>query len=211
MSLTRLAVVVVLVVVAGVAARTMPLAEPAAALDLSALPHRLGEWSGADEPPPDDETLAILKADATLHRTYVDAAGAPVGLYAAYYARQRPGVSVHSPLHCLPGTGWEPLEVGTLPLSAAGSDANGSMRRMVVRKGRERALVLYWYSVNGRTTGSEVASKLLMLAGHARLQPGGASLVRIVVPANESLADAEAQALAFAGTLLPRWVDLQTD
>jgi EpsI family protein len=208
MSAIRLAIAALLVMAAGVAARTVPLTEPASALALSALPYDVDSWTGVDAPPLDDETLQVLKADATLHRTYVDAAGAPVGLYAAYYARQRPGVSVHSPLHCLPGTGWEPLEVSTVPLTAPSDGVAGSMRRMIVRKGRERALVLYWYSVNGRTTGSEVTSKLLMLAGHARFQPGGASLVRIVVPANDSIQDADAQARAFARAILPHWQGL---
>src|ERR671932_152695 len=65
--------------------------------------------------PFDEETERVLAADRYVNRTYA-AAGAPVGLYVAYYARQRPTVSIHSPLHCLPGTGWEPLAVTTLDI-----------------------------------------------------------------------------------------------
>lgn len=202
----RAFLVVVLLTVAGAVARTGT-GRAAGPVNLSALPLAIGRWEGVDSPPPDEETLAVLRADATLHRTYANGQAGPTMLYAAYYASQRPGVSLHSPLHCLPGTGWEPLEVSTAPLGGAGS-ADGTMKRMLVRKGHERALVLYWYSIGRRMTGSEISSKLLLLANNATRQPRGAALVRIVVPVVASADAAERQATAFARELLPHWTRL---
>ncbi len=137
-----------------------------------------------------------------LARTYRGPDLTPVGLYIAYYATQRPGVSIHSPLHCLPGTGWEALEVSTLPLSD-GERGTGTVRRMIVRKQRERALVVYWYSVHGRTIANEVVSKLTLMADSVRLHRSDAALVRIVVPIGHSVDAAERTAIAFARDLLP--------
>ena len=108
---------------------------------------------------------------------------------------------MHSPLHCLPGTGWEPLEVSTIRLAADG--AGGTVRRMIVRKQRERALVLYWYAVHGRTTASEITSKLTLLTGSIRLQRRDAALVRIVTPFDGRPGAADRKAAAFAQALLP--------
>ncbi len=167
---------------------------------LAQLPYQIGEWSGRDGEPFDAETLRILAADSYINRSYSDPRQSPASLYIAYYGRQKPGVSVHSPLHCLPGTGWEALDVATVPLPA------GDARRMIVRRNRDRAVVLYWYAIHGRTLASEAASKAWLLHDSIRLHRSDAALVRIVVPiagADGSSDAAERQALAFAHDVLP--------
>jgi EpsI family protein len=202
MSAVRVAIVVLVLLAAGLSTR--PAATPGVAADsgLSRIPYELAGWRGEDAPPPDAETRRALAADEILTRTYVRPDVATVGLYVAYYAQQRPGVSVHSPLHCLPGTGWEPLEVTTIPLSDDGGAA-AQARRMVVRKQRERALVLYWYSVGGRTIASELSSKVALLSDALRFRRGDASLIRVVVPLSGEDDAAERSATAFARDLLP--------
>lgn len=206
MSRVRLLVAIALIAGTGAlatAART-PGRVPAAALDR--LPYRLGEWQGRDAAALDGETLQVLGADAYLNRSYAGGAAAPVGLYIAYYAEPKPGVSVHSPLHCLPGTGWEPLEVSTIALRGAGGDDAAHVRRMIVSKNLDRALVLYWYAVHGRMLPGEVASKLWLLHDSLRFHRTDAALVRIVVPVGRdavSVDAAEQQGVGFVRDLLP--------
>src|SRR5262249_53441347 len=135
---------------------------------LDALPMSIADWRGEEAGPIDEETARILASDAYLNRVYDDGTQAPVGLYIAYYAMQRPGVSIHSPLHCLPGTGWEPLDVVTREIRRP-DGSTGELRRLVVRKARERAVVLYWYAVHGRMIGNEVVSKAWLLFDSLRL------------------------------------------
>ena len=172
------------------AARLAPLPPP---LAIDRLPWSFDGWRGSDAGDLDEESQRILAADAYINRTYTGAAGAPVGLYAAYYAMQRPGVSVHSPLHCLPGTGWEPTDVGSL----------GGFKRMVVRKDRQVAVVLYWYAIHGRTVGDELSSKAWLLHDSIRYHRSDAALFRVVVPVAGSVEAAEREGLAFARALLP--------
>jgi EpsI family protein len=169
---------------------------------LDTLPYRIDDWSGRDAEPLDEDTLRVLAADEYLNRNYTDgAAAAPVNLYVAYYGRQRPGVSIHSPLHCLPGTGWEPLDVATIDAPIAG----GAMRRMIVRRNRDRDVVLYGYGIHGRLLASEIASKAWLLHDSLRIGRSDAALVRIVVPlgAAGDAAAAEQRGLAFARDVLP--------
>jgi EpsI family protein len=192
-------IVLLLFATGGLAAATrMPTAAREA--HLARLPFQVGQWSGRDAEPFDPDTVRILAADSYLHRSYSDASRPPLGLYVAYYARQKPGVSVHSPLHCLPGTGWEALDVATVPL------AGGAARRMIVRHNRDRAVVLYWYAVHGRVLAGEVASKAWLLHDGIRFNRSDAALVRIVVPIADrdgSPDAAEREALAFAHDVLP--------
>jgi len=197
--MTRRALVVVIILAAtGLLAHAARRVHPIV-IDVSRLPYAVAGWTGRDDPPPDRDTLAVLSADALLNRTYTSRAGAPaaVGLYVAFYSEQKPGVSIHSPLHCLPGTGWEPVDVGVVDMTG------GTARRMVVRKNRDRALVLYWYAVHGRMLAGEVSSRLWLLHDSVRFGRSDAALVRIVVPVTSSLDSAERRAVSFARDVMP--------
>lgn len=197
--MSRTRAVVVLLLVGCTAALAAAARRPGATLKtpLAALPYQVDAWSGRDAGALDAETARILAADAYLNRTYADDSRAPVGLYIAYYGQPRPGVSIHSPLHCLPGTGWEPLDVKTLDVGP------GQARRLVVRKNLDRAVVLYWYAIHGRVLASELVSKAWLLHDSVRLGRSDAALVRIVVPVAGTPDAAERRALAFARDVLP--------
>jgi EpsI family protein len=200
MNRMRALVVLLLVASTGALGRAGRAADATRHVQLGALPYHIAGWSGRDAEPFDPETVRLLAADSYVHRSYTSPSQAPIGLYIAYYGRQRPGVSVHSPLNCLPGTGWEPLDVTDVRLGP------GEARRMIVRKNRDRAVVLYWYAVHGRVIAGEAASKAWLLHDHLRLRRSDAALVRIVVPiaGRDGTADvAERDALAFARDVLP--------
>jgi len=204
MSRGRAIAVVLMLFAAAAIARAAVQAPVSSRTNLSALPYTIDEWAGAEGAPIDAETLRILSADSVLNRTYTAADGGPVGLYVAYYAKQRPGVSIHSPLHCLPGTGWEAVDVSTVNMTAKGAATRAAIRRMIVRKNDQRALVLYWYALHGRMIAGEIASKVWLLADSLRLHRSDAALVRIVVPVGASLAAADERGVAFARELAPR-------
>lgn len=229
MSTARLIVIVILLASTAAVARSAHRGDRAVDPNLSALSYTIAGWSGTEGKPLDEETVSALGADAYLTRTYSEGAGVPVGVYIAFYGAQRPGVSVHSPLHCLPGTGWEPLDVRTVDVASFSATASGphprrelsltprlgfawprlgvaagaQVRRLVVRKNRDRALVLYWYAVHGRTIATEAMSKLWLLHDSIRLGRSDAALVRIVVPITGSVDAAERRGLAFTRDLLP--------
>jgi EpsI family protein len=166
-------------------------------------PRTIGAWHAGNDTPMDPDTARLLGADAYINRTYVQGGSTPVGLYVAYYGSQRPGVSIHSPLHCLPGTGWEPLSVATLDVTRPDGSA-GRVREMIVRKNLDRAVVLYWYEVHGRMIASELASKLLLLADSVRLHRSDAALVRVSVPVAGSADEAQQRAIAFVRDVIPQ-------
>ncbi|HEY7170487.1 MAG TPA: EpsI family protein [Vicinamibacterales bacterium] len=178
--------------------------KPGLWLGPSQLPLTLGDWQGREGGPLDAETMAVLKADGVINRVYArDTGRSPVDLYVAYYARQQPGVSIHSPLHCLPGTGWEVQSAGSVDLVSS-SGVAGEARKLIAQKNRDRALVLYWYSVHGRMVGSEAASRLYLLGDRLRLGRNDAALVRVVAPMDDGEEAAVGQAVGFIRDLLPQ-------
>jgi len=200
MSLIRASVVAALLLAtsAFTSVRTAPVRTLPA---MNSLPMTLGRWHGANAEPLDEATRRELGADAYVTRTYASAGAAPVGLYVAYYAQQRPTVSIHSPLNCLPGTGWEPLDVSTIDIGDA--TLARPARRMVVSKNLDRALVVYWYAIHGRVVANEIASKFWLLHDSLLSGRSDAALVRVTVPIESSVAPADSQLVAFARALVP--------
>ena len=202
MSAARLTIACLLVAATcAVAARAHAPAEGARVVE-SRIPLTLADWQGVEAGALDAETEQALGADLVVNRTYRSRDGVETGLYVAYYAQQRPGVSIHSPLHCLPGTGWDVMSNEVVSLGLP-DGRTGAVRRLVAQKASTRVMILYWYDIQGRVIANDLASRLYLLNGRIRSGRNDAALVRLVIPADHSLPEAQDRGMAFARALLP--------
>jgi len=179
---------------------------PASRAVFDTFPITLGGWRATIDPPMDEEILTVLGVDDYLSRVYYKPTGAAVGLYMGYYASQRQGDTIHSPLNCLPGAGWEPVSEGRLRIANVdGAGRDITVNRYVVRKGLDRHLVLYWYQSHGRVVASEYTSKMLLIHDAIRLNRTDGSLVRVIAPIPHGADGADAERLAeeFVRALFP--------
>jgi EpsI family protein len=153
-------------------------------------------WTGEDLPKMDSRVLAVLGVDDYMSRAYFGGDRSPIGLYVGYYKSQRQGDSIHSPLNCLPGAGWQPLAQGylTIPVSTSAREQSILVNRYVIQKGLDRQLVLYWYQSHGRVVASEYWSKFYLVRDALQLNRTDAALVRVVVPMMSNTDDAETNA-----------------
>ena len=185
-------------------AEELPPREPLSRLSMS-----IDQWNGRRDTDLTPEVLAVLGVDDYITRTYRRADSPLVGLYIGYHTSQRQGDTIHSPLNCLPGAGWEPLELGrkTIPVRSAedASPRNIDVNRVVIGKGLDRAVVLYWYQSHRRIVASEYWGKVYTVLDSVRYNRTDAAMVRIVVPVpdNVSMEMADAEATTFAQALFP--------
>lgn len=183
-------------------AEPTPIREP-----LASLPLTIGEWSGRPGAPLSEAILAVLRVDDHTSRVYLRGDTA-VGFYVGYHASQRQGASIHSPLNCLPGAGWLPVETAreglTVP-TAAGTPRAIEVNKVVIQRGVDRQLVLYWYQSHGRVVASEYWGKFYSVLDAIRYNRTDAALVRVTVPiaAGSDENDAHRAAVAFASELFP--------
>jgi len=193
-----------LLAAAGTVARADRYEEVAPRQPLSQLPMQIGDWTGVQQPPLSKAVLDVLRADDYLTRAYYAADKAVVGLYVGFWQSQRQGDTIHSPLNCLPGAGWEPVSRTTLPLPGSGHQ---TINRYVIQKGLERQLVLYWYQSHGRLVASEYWSKFYLIRDAVRLNRTDGAIVRVIAPiagtSLEAEQHAERTALRFVDVLLP--------
>ena len=173
-----------------------------------AFPLRIGSWQGQDTERLDARTLEVLGADDYLSRFYQKSQGL-VGFFIGYYETQRQGDSMHSPLNCLPGAGWQPIAKSYLPIhvtDASGRQSEITVNRYVIEKGLEQQVVLYWYQSHGRVIANEYRSKIFMVYDAARLNRSDAALVRVTSPrlsSDSGLQSAETRAVDFVKDVFP--------
>jgi EpsI family protein len=140
---------------------------------------RIAGFEGRNNPPLDDEVLAQLQPTSYIERTYTKT-DITADLFVAFYAQQRAGESMHSPKHCLPGSGWEIWDYGSLEIPVRGRPVK--INKYSISREGTRMIVLYWYESKGRIIASEYVGKML-LARDALLQNStAAAIVRIIVP-----------------------------
>ena len=153
---------------------------------LKEFPRQLGSWNqnGIDTQL-DEPTLKVLRASDYLLRDYRRTDGAAGNFYVGYYASQRDGATYHSPLNCLPGSGWNLTEPGRITITTpAGSSF--AANKYVVQNGSKRFAMIYWYQGRGRAVASEYWGKVYTVIDSVRLRRSDAAMVRITVPINES-------------------------
>ena len=185
---------------AGVKAqRALPLRSPLA----EAVPRQVLGFTGRDV------TLSAAEERVAGVTSYLvrffgstdSAATSGFSLYVGYYDRQTQGRTIHSPKNCLPGSGWEPL--ASRPETVTTAVGTVTVNRYLLQRGREQALVLYWYQGRGRVAWNEYLVKWDLLRDAALRRRSDEALVRVVVPVTGAQSDAAALAVRVAQTLVP--------
>ena len=177
--------------------------------DLSEFPETIGTWqrTGTDKIL-DDETMKVLRASDYLLRDFRKPAGTVANLYVGYYASQRTGATYHSPLNCLPGSGWILSEPGKATITLP-DGTSFIANKYVIQNGDFKSLMVYWYQGRGRNVASEYWCKVYTVFDSVRLRRSDGAMVRVTVPIGDSEQAAEQAAIEFASAaeaVLPQFV-----
>jgi EpsI family protein len=179
-------------------------------------PMDLAEWRGESADRFDQKVLAVLGVDEYISRIYTAPNRMPVGLYVGYYQSQREGDTMHSPLNCLPGAGWQPVKQARAVIRVATSlaprtgapvgERDIEVNSFVIQRGLDKQVVIYWYQSHGRVIPSEYWGKVYTVVDAIRLNRTDAAMVRITCPVGSAPGDearAEEAATTFSRALFP--------
>jgi len=178
---------------------------------LADLPLTLSDWTGQDYPEMATNIRNELGVDDYIDRSYYNkVSSASVSLYIGYYESQRDGKTIHSPQNCLPGAGWKPIKNDHVIIPIKRYEPI-KVNQLVIQKGVEKQIVVYWYHSHGRVIASEYWGKIYTVIDALRINRTDAALVRVISPirttGRESDADDEAfaenSATEFVQTLFP--------
>lgn len=180
---------------------------------LKDFPRQIGAWeqSGADEQF-NQETLAVLRASDYVLRNYRSADGRVVNFYVGYYASQREGATYHSPLNCLPGSGWVMSEPGKITIAPNGRPSFVA-NKYLIQNGAHKELLVYWYQGRGRAVASEYWGKVYTVLDSVRLRRSDGAMVRITTSVDneepaalQAALDRAAEMAANSSTILPEFI-----
>jgi EpsI family protein len=180
---------------------------------LREFPKQIGTWeqTGGDEQF-NKETLAVLRASDYLLRNYRGTDGRTVNFYVGYYASQRDGATYHSPLNCLPGSGWVMSEPGKITITPTGRPSFVA-NKYLIQNGDHKELLVYWYQGRGRAVASEYWGKIYTVVDSVRLRRSDGAMVRITTSldsdepaALQAAINRAAEVGANSSTILPEFI-----
>ncbi|HEX8475820.1 MAG TPA: EpsI family protein [Pyrinomonadaceae bacterium] len=150
---------------------------------LKDFPSEFGAWRqrGADVRF-DAATEAVLHADDYTLRDYASAGGHVGSLYIGYYDTQRGGETYHSPLNCLPGSGWQLNEPSIVQIAPADGAHTFEANRYIMANQGAKYVLVYWYQGRGRAVASEYWDKVYTVLDSVRRRRSDGAMVRVLVP-----------------------------
>jgi EpsI family protein len=128
----------------------------------------------------DERVLKILRPTDYLSRSYSDGSGNRVGFYLGYHAGGPGSGPIHSPKHCLPGSGWHEVSERTVSLPVG--ETVMKLVRSVYQNGEAKEMFLYWFQVQESTLDNEYALKLAEVANSIFRNRRDAAFIRISIP-----------------------------
>lgn len=135
-------------------------------------------WKNVRDADMQQEIINALELDDFLFRTYSKDTRF-VSLYVGYYHTASKVGAAHSPLVCFPGQGWEI----TKPKKFSADFLNGKINAeiLVVKKGRQHELLLYWYQSHDLTSSGTFLQKIQTFWGRLTSKPEDNAFVRVSV------------------------------
>ena len=138
-------------------------------------------WKVISSNPLSDEVTASLRLDDYINATYSDGQSA-VSLYIGYYYSNKKIGAAHDPMVCFPGQGWMvsvnrkgeiKVDTSAVPYVKYSS--------MVVSKGDQKDLILYWYQSYDVTSANTFAQKVQAFLNNFSQNAQGNAFVRVTV------------------------------
>ena len=148
---------------------------------LSEIPGWLGIWEQkGNDIRFDADTEKVLRASDYVMRNYSNR-NTVLNLYVGYYTSQRSGATYHSPLNCLPGSGWEMKDPQLIDINTPGGNSFKA-NRYILQYGEHREILIYWYQGRGRITPSEYQDKVYTSLDSIFMRRSDGAMVRIMTP-----------------------------
>ncbi len=147
---------------------------------LQQFPTTVNSWRMTEEGRLSGDVQNVLKASDVLIRQYQGAQGEKVQLYIGYHGGGKGGGEIHSPKHCLPGSGWLEHSSNRYTIKAGKDELN--LVQAVYQKGESSELFLYWYQVRGKSLSEEFSLKGEQILNSVLHRRRDASFIRVSIP-----------------------------
>ena len=162
----------------------VPLAKP-----FGEFPPVYAGWRMAGQSSLSENVIKVLMPTDYLSRRYVAGDGTAVDMYLSYFDGQPESGRIHSPKHCMPGSGWFEMSSNRTTLELGGEKVK--LVRAVYAMGEQRELIYYWFDMRGQTMSDEYSLKLAEITGSMFHSRRDQSFIRISVQTRDNIEAAQ--------------------
>jgi len=170
--------------------------------DIGNMPRQIGSFTMTASEDLPENVLKELGVSSYINRDYRDSDGYQVSLYLGYYEEQREGAMIHSPKHCMPGSGWNPVETSVVSISIADSNKSYKINRILFQKGMDKLLMHYWYQGRNRIVANEYLDRFFLVLDSLFRHRSEGALIRVIGPM-DPVSNNEIKQEKFIISLLP--------
>lgn len=148
----------------------------------SEFPLAIDQWQG-QKGELDQEVYNILGVEDYILANYrKSSSGEVVNLYVGFYQSQKEGDIIHSPKNCMPGAGWNITNTSIEPVTITNAGENINVIKLLLQKGAQKQIVLYWFQSRGRIIASEYMQKIWLVVDSITKHRTDGSFVRLISP-----------------------------
>jgi len=147
----------------------------------SEFPLEIDQWKGV-KGELDQEVYNILGVEDYILANYRKDSGERVNLYVGFYQSQKEGDIIHSPKNCMPGAGWKITDTTIETVNTDNSAKKIKVIKLLLQKGAEKQVVLYWFQSRGRIISSEYMQKIWLVIDSVTKHRTDGSFVRLISP-----------------------------
>jgi len=145
-----------------------------------------------------DEIVAYSGVDAYGAYDYTDRSGRSFQVFLGGAVRNAD--NLHTPNVCMPASGWEALESGSVPSVSGGA----RMQRLLMQNGRQQMIVYYWFQSGARRAPDEWTVRVQRLFDVLKGRSLAPSLlVSVYVPISGDVEATESAARSFLREMGP--------
>lgn len=144
-------------------------------------PLELGQWKG-QKGELDQKVYNILGVEDYILANYRKISGEIVSLYVGFYQSQKEGDIIHSPKNCMPGAGWNITDTSIETVNMEDTGTSIKVIKLLLQKGAEKQVVLYWFQSRGRIISSEYMEKIWLVIDSITKNRTDGSFVRLISP-----------------------------
>ncbi len=146
----------------------------------SQFPAEVISWKMVSDTTFSDPVLSVLKPTDYVMRQYRGADGKDIGLYVGFHNGGKGTGGIHSPKHCLPGSGWYEVSTAIIPVILGGKQEN--IVRAIYQKGESKELFLYWFQMKDKVLSNEYALKIVEITNSILYGRKDEAFIRISIP-----------------------------
>ncbi|GAB6162455.1 hypothetical protein JCM12298_16140 [Desulfothermus naphthae] len=146
-------------------------------------PKKIAEWKSSDNQTMDPKVARILHVDDYIWRRYKNEKGEFLDVYISYFSYVDRIKTYHSPLNCMPGSGWNIYKVESVPIYLS-KNKKVNVSCLFLKKGSNVLKAIYWYQCRGRILDSEVKERIYRIADSVLKRRTDGAFIRIICLTN---------------------------